>query len=113
MNIIKWWKVHRELKYLQRIWKKHLLAYQYLLQTGKMNFSYSSMLSIPENNEISLFQFWKFVDYVNIANMLYFREDCEAQLSKALMAIKKKPEGVYVQASTLGSLEALLEFLRV
>uniref|UniRef100_A0A0N5CYN8 Eukaryotic translation initiation factor 5B n=1 Tax=Thelazia callipaeda TaxID=103827 RepID=A0A0N5CYN8_THECL len=41
-----------------------------------------------------------------------FREECEAQLSKALMAIKKKPEGVYVQSSTLGSLEALLEFLR-
>lgn len=40
------------------------------------------------------------------------KEDCEAQLSKALMAIKKKPEGVYVQASTLGSLEALLEFLK-
>ncbi|VDO45971.1 unnamed protein product [Onchocerca flexuosa] len=44
--------------------------------------------------------------------LLVLKEDCEAQLSKALMAIKKKPEGVYVQASTLGSLEALLEFLR-
>ncbi|KHN71338.1 Eukaryotic translation initiation factor 5B [Toxocara canis] len=41
------------------------------------------------------------------------KEESEAQLSKALMAIKKKPEGVYVQASTLGSLEALLEFLKV
>uniref|UniRef100_A0A914CAC0 Eukaryotic translation initiation factor 5B n=1 Tax=Acrobeloides nanus TaxID=290746 RepID=A0A914CAC0_9BILA len=40
------------------------------------------------------------------------REDAENQLKNALMAIKKKPEGVYVQASTLGSLEALLEFLR-
>uniref|UniRef100_F1KRS4 Eukaryotic translation initiation factor 5B n=1 Tax=Ascaris suum TaxID=6253 RepID=F1KRS4_ASCSU len=40
------------------------------------------------------------------------KEESEAQLSKALMAIKKKPEGVYVQASTLGSLEALLEFLK-
>lgn len=44
--------------------------------------------------------------------LVVLKEDCEAQLSKALMAIKKKPEGVYVQASTLGSLEALLEFLR-
>lgn len=40
------------------------------------------------------------------------RMDAEDQLKNALMAIKKKPEGVYVQASTLGSLEALLEFLR-
>ncbi|CAJ0942396.1 unnamed protein product, partial [Mesorhabditis belari] len=38
--------------------------------------------------------------------------ECEAALSKALTSIKKKPEGVYVQASTLGSLEALLEFLK-
>ncbi|KAM3723750.1 Eukaryotic translation initiation factor 5B [Dirofilaria immitis] len=44
--------------------------------------------------------------------LIVLKEDCEAQLSKALMAIKKKPEGVYVQASTLGSLEALLEFLK-
>uniref|UniRef100_A0A0K0E7M5 Eukaryotic translation initiation factor 5B n=1 Tax=Strongyloides stercoralis TaxID=6248 RepID=A0A0K0E7M5_STRER len=40
------------------------------------------------------------------------REDAETQLEKALVAIKKKPEGVYVQASTLGSLEALLEYLK-
>lgn len=40
------------------------------------------------------------------------KEICERQLSRALMSIKKKPEGVYVQASTLGSLEALLEFLK-
>uniref|UniRef100_A0A915CNP4 Eukaryotic translation initiation factor 5B n=1 Tax=Ditylenchus dipsaci TaxID=166011 RepID=A0A915CNP4_9BILA len=40
------------------------------------------------------------------------KEDAEEQLHKALTSIKKKPEGVYVQASTLGSLEALLEFLK-
>uniref|UniRef100_W6NDH0 Eukaryotic translation initiation factor 5B n=1 Tax=Haemonchus contortus TaxID=6289 RepID=W6NDH0_HAECO len=40
------------------------------------------------------------------------KNEAEQQLSRALMAIKKKPEGVYVQASTLGSLEALLEFLK-
>lgn len=40
------------------------------------------------------------------------REDAEIQLKNALMSIKKKPVGVYVQASTLGSLEALLEFLK-
>uniref|UniRef100_A0AC35UA00 Tr-type G domain-containing protein n=1 Tax=Rhabditophanes sp. KR3021 TaxID=114890 RepID=A0AC35UA00_9BILA len=41
------------------------------------------------------------------------KEDADNQLKNALTAIKKKPEGVYVQASTLGSLEALLEFLKV
>ncbi|PAV91845.1 hypothetical protein WR25_15603 [Diploscapter pachys] len=50
-----------------------------------------------------------------VANTLdeaeYLKEESKAQLSKALHSIKKKPEGVYVQASTLGSLEALLEFL--
>uniref|UniRef100_A0A1I7XD64 Eukaryotic translation initiation factor 5B n=1 Tax=Heterorhabditis bacteriophora TaxID=37862 RepID=A0A1I7XD64_HETBA len=40
------------------------------------------------------------------------KEEAEAQLSRALTSIQKKPEGVYVQASTLGSLEALLEFLK-
>lgn len=37
---------------------------------------------------------------------------CWNQFSHAMKAIKCKPEGVYVQASTLGSLEALLEFLK-
>lgn len=34
------------------------------------------------------------------------------ELRSALSHIKLSSEGVYVQASTLGSLEALLEFLR-
>ncbi|CAI5445568.1 unnamed protein product [Caenorhabditis angaria] len=42
----------------------------------------------------------------------YLRIEADGQLENALHAIKKKPEGVYVQASTLGSLEALLEFLK-
>ncbi|GMS87839.1 hypothetical protein PENTCL1PPCAC_10014, partial [Pristionchus entomophagus] len=42
----------------------------------------------------------------------FLREEAEAQLSKALTLINCKAEGVYVQASTLGSLEALLAFLK-
>ncbi|XP_031631192.1 eukaryotic translation initiation factor 5B [Contarinia nasturtii] len=40
------------------------------------------------------------------------REEVAKELRSALSHIKLSPEGVYVQASTLGSLEALLEFLR-
>ncbi len=40
------------------------------------------------------------------------KEEMESRLQNALNAIKLKERGVFVQASTLGSLEALLEFLR-
>lgn len=41
-----------------------------------------------------------------------FKEEVSKELKHALSSIKLKERGVYVQASTLGSLEALLEFLR-
>lgn len=40
------------------------------------------------------------------------RDEVAKELRSALSHIKLTQEGVYVQASTLGSLEALLEFLR-
>lgn len=40
------------------------------------------------------------------------RDEVAKELRSALSHIKLSPEGVYVQASTLGSLEALLEFLK-
>lgn len=40
------------------------------------------------------------------------KEDVARELKSALSKIKLQERGVYVQASTLGSLEALLEFLR-
>lgn len=39
-------------------------------------------------------------------------EEVSKELKSALSSIKLKERGVYVQASTLGSLEALLEFLK-
>jgi translation initiation factor 5B len=41
-----------------------------------------------------------------------FKSLCWNQFGKAMKAIKCSEKGVYVQASTLGSLEALLEFLK-
>lgn len=40
------------------------------------------------------------------------KEEVARELKSALSNIKLQERGVYVQASTLGSLEALLEFLR-
>ena len=40
------------------------------------------------------------------------KEEIEGDLEDMLSNIEKTGRGVYVQASTLGSLEALLEFLR-
>lgn len=42
----------------------------------------------------------------------YFKNEIQNILKTALNSIKLKENGVYVQASTLGSLEALLEFLK-
>jgi translation initiation factor 5B len=42
----------------------------------------------------------------------YFKDELQAMLKQALSSIKLSDTGVFVQASTLGSLEALLEFLR-
>lgn len=41
-----------------------------------------------------------------------FQDDLIRELKQTLSSIKLEEKGVYVQASTLGSLEALLEFLR-
>jgi translation initiation factor 5B len=42
----------------------------------------------------------------------YFKNEIQNILKTALSSIKLKENGVHVQASTLGSLEALLEFLK-
>lgn len=42
----------------------------------------------------------------------YLSEKCEAMLGDTLNAIKTVEKGVSVQASTLGSLEALMDFLK-
>lgn len=44
--------------------------------------------------------------------LLNFREEVARELKSALSSIKLSERGVFVQASTLGSLEALLEFLK-
>lgn len=44
--------------------------------------------------------------------LVYFQEEIGQALKDVLNSIKLSERGVFVQASTLGSLEALLEFLR-
>lgn len=45
--------------------------------------------------------------------MIPLQDELVRELKQTLNSIKLEEKGVYVQASTLGSLEALLEFLRV
>lgn len=40
------------------------------------------------------------------------REEVTSRLEESLNSVKLSDRGVYVQASTLGSLEALIEFLK-
>lgn len=42
----------------------------------------------------------------------FLKDELIHELKQTLNAIKLEEKGVYVQASTLGSLEALLEFLK-
>jgi len=42
----------------------------------------------------------------------YFKNEIELMLKTALNSIELKDKGVYVQASTLGSLEAFLQLLK-
>lgn len=42
----------------------------------------------------------------------YFKNEIETMLNSILSTIELKEKGVYVQASTLGSLEALLQLLK-
>jgi translation initiation factor 5B len=51
-------------------------------------------------------------DPSNEDEMAYLREEVMKDFSTILQNVDKSGEGVYVMASTLGSLEALLEFLR-
>ncbi|RWS28934.1 eukaryotic translation initiation factor 5B-like protein [Leptotrombidium deliense] len=49
----------------------------------------------------------------NDADTEQYKSECWRRFGEAMRAIKCSEKGVYVQASTLGSLEALLEFLKV
>jgi len=44
--------------------------------------------------------------------LFFLKDELIHELKQTLNAIKLEEKGVYVQASTLGSLEALLEFLK-
>lgn len=51
-------------------------------------------------------------EWMNLDFLFNIQEEVAHLLKAALTSIKMSERGVYVQASTLGSLEALLEFLR-
>lgn len=69
----------------------------------------------PDEVEVLKVRIWCLVDYLlftNFCSMLYLQDEAAKTMSSALGSIKLKERGVFVQASTLGSLEALLEFLK-
>lgn len=54
------------------------------------------------------------IGFFNVLIIIFLcREEVARELKSALSSIKLSERGVFVQASTLGSLEALLEFLKV
>ncbi len=49
---------------------------------------------------------------VAVASCVFFQDEIAGAIKEILAGIKVQERGVFVQASTIGSLEALLEFLR-
>lgn len=79
--------------------------------SGWNEFSYSPIIAkcVIGIYLLSAISIWAFA-YLYFISI--YREEVARELKSALSHIKLAPSGVYVQASTLGSLEALLEFLR-
>lgn len=63
----------------------------------------------------NLYFYFYYYDYLQVSlstfEMILFQDEIALALKSSLQAINLSDAGVYVQASTLGSLEALLDYL--